>query len=278
VLDDLSTGKTSNLQIDNPSLNFFEGDIADRETVDRVMPGVEAIYHLAAVASVQASVDDPVTTHRANFDGTLNLLEAARHNGVQRFFYASSAAVYGDLQTLPIVEENILKPLTPYAADKLAGEHFIDFYVRQVGLQAMAFRFFNIFGPRQDPNSPYSGVISIFADRVTKQLPITVFGDGRQTRDFVYVGDLVKILAAGLDVADPGFEVVNVGTGRETSLLQLLDALMQTTGHPVTPEFAEARSGDIRHSLADNSRLKALFGFGPETSLVDGLAALIDSL
>jgi UDP-glucose 4-epimerase len=184
VLDNLSTGKRSNLPT-HSQLEFIQGDIRDRSLVLDSVRGVQAIVHLAAVASVQASVDDPTGTHETNFDGTLHLLEAARKEQIRRFLYASSAAVYGDNTRLPLVEDEILNPLSPYAADKLAGEYYLRFYHAKFGIETTAFRFFNIFGPRQDPSSPYSGVISIFVERVSQDEPVTLFGDGRQTRDFV---------------------------------------------------------------------------------------------
>ncbi len=177
VLDNLATGKRENLPVSAPGLKFVADDIRSLDTARRCMRGVDAVVHLAAVASVQASIDDPIATHQTNFDGTLNLLEAARVQGVKRFLYASSAAVYGDTTELPVRETSRLQPLSPYAADKLAGEHYLFYYFKKHGLATTAFRFFNIYGPRQDPSSPYSGVISIFVDRVMAGGPITVFGD-----------------------------------------------------------------------------------------------------
>jgi UDP-glucose 4-epimerase len=275
VLDNLSTGKRTNLPDGHAGLEFIEGDIRDRDQVERSVRGAEAIVHLAAVASVQASVDDPLATHQTNFDGTLSLLEAARRHGVKRFLYASSAAVYGDTQALPVSEETPPRPLTPYAADKLAGEHYLGFYARQYELNATAFRFFNIYGPRQDPSSPYSGVISIFSDRLRAGKPVTVFGDGKQTRDFVYVGDLVDLLAAALARADLGGEVMNVGRGVECSLLELLAELERLAGRRIERTHAPARSGDIRHSRADVRRLREKLGKVPATPLGEGLARLL---
>ena len=232
VLDNLSTGKRENLPA-HPQLEFVQGDIRDKRLVSESVHGMDAIVHLAAVASVQASVDDPVGTHETNFDGTLNLLEVARKERIRRFVYASSAAVYGDNTRLPLAEDEILNPLSPYAADKLAGEFYLRFYHAKYGIETTAFRFFNIFGPRQDPSSPYSGVISIFIERVSRGEPVTVFGDGRQTRDFVYVGDLVKLLAQALSGTQTAGQVINVGRGKQCSLLELLATLEKLTGKPV---------------------------------------------
>ena len=212
VLDDLSTGKRSNLPLENPRLELIEGDVADAALMTRVASGCQAVVHLAAVASVQASVDDPVRTHQSNFIGTLNLCEAMRLAGVKRVLFASSAAVYGNNGEGEAVSEDTPKaPLTPYASDKLASEYYLDFYRREHGLEPVVFRFFNIYGPRQDPSSPYSGVISIFCERALGGQPITVFGDGEQTRDFFYVADLVTLLLQGLRHATVQAGPVNVG-------------------------------------------------------------------
>lgn len=274
VLDNLSTGKRENLTT-HSRLEFVQGDIRDRGLVFESARGMDAIVHLAAVASVQASVDDPTGTHATNFDGTLHLLEAARQRHVRRFLYASSAAVYGDNTRLPLVEEEILNPLSPYAADKLAGEYYLRFYHAKFGIETTAFRFFNIFGPRQDPSSPYSGVISIFIERVSRGEPVTVFGDGRQTRDFVYVGDLVKLLMQALARAQAVGQVINVGRGMQCSLLELLEALEKLTGKPVERRFETARLGDIVHSCADISRLVRLLGKAPDTDIATGLGAIL---
>ena len=276
VLDNLSTGKRSNLA-SCASVELIEGDVADAQLVRRAVQGCRAVVHLAAVASVQASVDDPVGTHQSNLIGTLNLCEAMRAAGVRRVVFASSAAIYGNNgEGQPIDEETPKAPLTPYAADKLASEHYLDFYRRQHGLEPVVFRFFNIYGPRQDPSSPYSGVISIFTERAQQGLPIAVFGDGEQTRDFLYVGDLVEILLQALE--RPAVEVgaVNVGLNRATSLNQLLAAISDVLG-PLPPvSYQAARGGDIRHSRADNARLLQRFRLPePATDMRTGLAKLL---
>ncbi len=276
VLDNLSTGKRSNLPLDNPRLQLLVGDVADAALVRQAVEGCAAVAHLAAVASVQASVDDPVSTHQSNFIGTLNVCEAMREHGVHRVLFASSAAVYGQNgEGEAIAEDTPKAPLTPYAADKLASEHYLDFYRRQHDLQPVVFRFFNIFGPRQDPSSPYSGVISIFCERAQASLPISVFGDGEQTRDFFYVADLVRLLLQGLNMPDTPVGAVNVGLNQATSLNQLLAAIEQVLGGLPTVTYAPARSGDIRHSRADNRRLLQHYELGAITPLATGLAALL---
>ena len=276
ILDDLSTGKRSNLQMDNPGLELIEGDVADGELVKRAAAGCQAVVHLAAVASVQASVDDPVKTHQSNFIGTLNVCEAMRVNGIKRVLFASSAAVYGNNGEGLAIEEDAPKaPLTPYAVDKLASEQYLDFYRRQHGLEPVVFRFFNIFGPRQDPSSPYSGVISIFCERALSGTPITLFGDGEQTRDFLYIGDLVAVMVQALALPEIEEGAINIGLNQATSLNQLLAALKSVVGDLPAISYGPARLGDIRHSRANNQRLLSRFEVPEPTPLAVGLARLL---
>lgn len=276
VLDNLSTGKHANLQLEHPRLSLIEGDVADAAVVRQALQGCQAVVHLAAVASVQASVDDPVGTHQSNLVGTLNLCEAMREQGVRRVVFASSAAVYGNNGEGEAIDEDTAKaPLTPYAADKLASEYYLDFYRRQHGLEPAIFRFFNIFGPRQDPSSPYSGVISIFTERAQKGLPISVFGDGEQTRDFVFVGDLVEVLVQALEAETLEAGAVNLGLSRATSLNQLVAAIGDVLGGLPEVSHLPARAGDIRHSRANNARLLARFAFPEPTGMREGLAKLL---
>jgi UDP-glucose 4-epimerase len=276
ILDDLSTGKPGNLPLDNPLIELIEGDVADAALVARVMQGCSAVAHLAAVASVQASVEDPVRTHQSNFIGTLNVCEAMRQAGVKRVLFASSAAIYGNNGEGESIDEETAKaPLTPYASDKLAGEYYLDFYRRQHGLEPAIFRFFNIFGPRQDPSSPYSGVISIFSERAVNGQPITVFGDGEQTRDFLYVEDLVDLLVQAIEAPTLEVGAVNVGWNQATSLKQMLEALKEVVGELPPITYGPARSGDIRHSRANNQRLLQRFTLPEQTPLRAGLARLL---
>lgn len=278
VLDDFSTDKRANLPADG-DLTVTEGDVADPAAVEAALSGCDAFVHLAAVASVERSVREPLVTHRTNLQGSIQLFDEAARQGVRRGLYASSAAVYGDSAALPLAESEPPRPLTPYAADKLAGEHYLAYYHRGGRLNATAFRFFNVFGPRQDPSSPYSGVISIFLDRARRGAPLTVFGDGLQTRDFVYVGDVVNALMAALAVraAPREMPVYNVARGERVSLLDLLDAIGRLDGiaGPLTVSHAAAREGDIRHSLADTARLREALGWEPRTPLLAGLAAIL---
>ncbi|MDP2242712.1 NAD-dependent epimerase/dehydratase family protein [Pseudomonas sp.] len=276
VLDNFSMGKRANLPLDNPRLQLLEGDVADAALVGQAVAGCAAVVHLAAVASVQASVDDPVSTHQSNFVGTLNVCEAMRLHGVRRVVYASSAAVYGNNGEGQAIDEATPKtPLTPYAADKLAGEHYLDFYRRQHGLEPAIFRFFNIFGPRQDPSSPYSGVISIFTQRAQQGLPIRVFGDGEQTRDFFYIGDLLVLLTQALAMPQVVVGAVNVGWNQAVSLNQLLAEIGAVNGSLPAIDYQAARPGDIRHSRANNQRLQACYRLPPATSMREGLRRLL---
>jgi UDP-glucose 4-epimerase len=236
------------------------------------------VVHLAAVASVQASIDDPAATHQTNFDGTVILLESARLNGIKRFLYAGSAAVYGDTAELPVSEEATPKPLSPYAVDKLDGEIYLLDCFKKYGLAATSFRFFNVYGPRQDPSSPYSGVISIFVDRLLRKQPVTVFGDGKQTRDFVYVADLADLLTMALRDTRGAGGVFNVGTGKSHSLLELLGHLEKLSGYKIERHHEKPRSGDIQHSCADISRLKSVFGRVPSMPFEEGLKRLLESM
>ena len=276
ILDDLSTGKRSNLPLDNPRVELIVGDVADADVVARAMVDCQAVAHLAAVASVQASVDDPVRTHQSNFVGTLNVCEAMRQATVKRVVFASSAAVYGNNgEGFAIDEDTPKAPLTPYASDKLAGEYYFDFYRRQHALEPVVFRFFNIFGPRQDPSSPYSGVISIFSERAQKGLPITIFGDGEQTRDFFYVEDLVGLLVQALEAPHVEVGAINVGMNQATSLTQMLEVLAEVLGEIPPVSHSPARAGDIRHSRANNDRLLKRFKLTGTTPMSVGLAKLL---
>lgn len=276
VLDNLSMGALVNLPLDNPCLEFIQGDVADAAAVSQAVAGCSAVAHLAAVASVQASVDDPVATHQSNFVGTLNVCEAMRLHGLSRIVFASSAAVYGNNGEGTSIDEQTPKsPLTPYATDKLASEHYLDFYRRQHGLTPAIFRFFNVFGPRQDPSSPYSGVISIFTQRAQQGLPIQVFGDGEQTRDFFYVADLVQLLVQALQMPQVVQGAVNVGWDQAVSLNQLLAAVGQLNGGLPDVAYQTARPGDIRHSRASIARLQAAYALPEPTPLIEGLRRLL---
>lgn len=281
VLDNFSTGKRANLPSEAGQLTIIHGDVADPQAVEEALTGRDGLVHLAAVASVEASVRDPLGTHRTNLEGSILLFQTAADLGVKRVVYASSAAVYGNNAALPLTEEHQQLPLSPYAADKLAGEHYLAFYHRLRRFNATAFRFFNVFGPRQDPASPYSGVISIFLDRASRGLPLKVFGDGKQSRDFVYVTDVVAALASELErlrTAEAEMQVYNVGRGIQVSLLDLLDNVSAISGgKDLEVAFEPRREGDIVHSLSDVSKLRST-GWAPQTSILTGLERTFSSL
>lgn len=279
ILDDLSTGKRANVP---RAAELIVGDIADPAVVASALDGVDAVLHLAAIASVPRSVNEPITANRANLVGTITLLEHARAAGIERFVFASSASIYGsaagerDGEPFPISETAQAVPQTPYAVDKYASELYAAFFHTERRMHATAFRFFNIFGERQDPSSPYSGVISIFVDRLIRGEDIVIHGDGRQTRDFVYVKDVARLLTAELfDTYRPKrMAVYNLGSGMSTTLLDIVGTLQSFTDTVPSVRFTESRVGDIRHSLADTRRLHGAFPEHTLTPFTTGLQAL----
>lgn len=279
VLDNLSSGRTENLRQAAGRAELVVGDVRDAAAVNAAMAGVTHIFHEAALVSVFDSVNRPLQNHEINIGGTLNVLLAAREHGVRRVVMASSAAVYGNDPELPKRETMRPHPASPYALAKLTGEYYLRLFAELYGVQTVSLRYFNVYGPRQDPSSPYSGVISRFADGLAAGRTPIVFGDGLQTRDFVYVGDVVRAnLLAMRSRRAGGGEAVNIGTGRRTSLLELLDTLGRIDGRGPAPEFREARAGDVRDSVADIGAARELLGFEPAVSLEDGLRALLESL
>lgn len=291
VLDDFSTGKRANLArwadhdrhglggrepaVEVLTVDVSHGLFAALAPITAAHGPVERIVHLAAQVSVVHSLANPLTDARVNYGGTVQVLEYARAAGVKKVVFASSAAVYGDVATLPVDEDAPCRPLSPYGVHKLASEHALHCYAAVHGVPSVALRFFNVYGPRQDPSSPYSGVISIFADRAAAGRDLTIFGDGEQTRDFVYVGDVVRaVVDAALGDA-PGHAVANVGTGRETTVRALAEILVGLGGGGSAIVHAPARAGEIVRSVARVERAAALLGFRAATALRDGLAATV---
>ena len=273
VLDNFSTGKRANLahHAGNDRLEIITCDIAHGIFAALARAGrVDRIVHLAAQVSVVHSVANPLVDMQVNYGGTLHVLEYARATGVKKVTFASSAAVYGDVDALPVGEDVRCQPVSPYGIDKLASELALDYYANVHGVPATWLRFFNVFGPRQDPTSPYSGVISIFADRARAGKPLTIFGDGSQTRDFVYVGDVVRAIAAALGDGNSR-TVANVGRGGEISVLELARTIVELCGNRSTIEHAPARQGEILRSRANVDRLRDRLGVVAQTNLVDGL-------
>lgn len=271
ILDDLSSGAFTNR---NPKASFVKGDIADAALVEALAKDVHAIVHLAAIASVERCENEPEHARRTNIIGTEMLFAAAATRRIP-IIYASSAAVYGDNPNLPLSETAAPTPLSNYGRHKLENEAIAKRYATQV--PSTGLRFFNVYGPRQDPRSPYSGVISIFAAKVQKNEPLTFYGDGEQTRDFIYVGDIVRLILIALDDCESA-SVYNGCTGLPTSLKQLAEALGTAIGTPVQTQHAAPRIGDIRHSLGNPETACALLGFTAKTPLAEGLKALMSSL
>lgn len=278
VLDDLSTGHRENLAGVEGRVDLQVGSVADRDAVAKAVLGCDRVFHLAAVASVQRTVEAPVETNAVNFGGVLNVLEAARAQGVGRVVFASSAAVYGDRGDAKVHEDDTPNPQTPYAIEKLQAERYVRIWPGLLGQDAVALRFFNVFGPRQDPSSPYSGVVSIFVSRLLAGQPVTIFGDGEQTRDFVAVDDVVHALLAAADRPKGDGLVCNVARGEATSVNDLYRHLAEIIGVDAKPTYAPGRPGDIRHSLANNTRLVQDLGVTPRTSVAVGLRRLVDSV
>lgn len=275
ILDNLSTGRVENLDsISRENVEVIIGDVADLSMVETAMEGCEYVFHEAAVASVSKSVNDPVGTGRVNYGGTMNVLEAARKRGIRRVVFAGSAAVYGDEPNLPKKESMPPCPITPYAVDKLASELMGHVYSRISGLEFVSLRYFNVFGPRQDPSSPYSGVISIFCDQMRQRTAPVIYGDGLQSRDFVHVSDVVQANLIVMEHPKATARTFNVGRGVATTLLDIINEINYLTGQNLRPTHKEVRPGDIRHSLADNTALKTL-GWSPSISIREGLAGLL---
>ena len=272
VLDDFSTGLRANLAHLHPAPEIVEGDVADAAAVERAARGAGVIFHLAALASVQRSVEAPADTHRVCATGTLHVLDAARRAEVRRVVYAASSSAYGiplgDVQT----ESDPLQPLSPYAAAKLAGEMYAQSFTTAFGLETVRLRFFNIFGPRQRPDSPYSGVIALFAAALSERRTPTVYGDGLQSRDFAFVSDVVQALTRAAEAPGVSGRVYNIGTGRGTSVLDLIAALNRQLGTALAPRHAPARAGDVRHSRADISAARRDLDYQPVVTFEDGLA------
>ncbi len=254
----------------------MEGDVGSYDTVRTAMQQVDFVYHEAAIASVPETVDNPLASERVNYRGTLNILEAARHAGVKRVMFACSAAVYGDLPELPKQESMPVKPLSPYAVDKLASEQACQMYTRLYGLETVSLRYFNVFGPRQDPSSPYSGVISIFSDYINQGKQPAIYGDGEQTRDFVYVSDVVEANIKAATAPAAAGKAINIATGGKLSINELLQTIGNIKGQPFDPTYKPGRQGDIRHSRADISAAREYLDWQPVVGFEAGLRELFE--
>lgn len=276
--DNFSTGRKENLQEIADRIELFEADIIDLEAMHRACRDVDFVLHQAAIPSVPKSVLDPLGSNRANVDGTVNVLIAARDAKVRRVVYAASSSAYGDTPTLPKHEGMKPDPISPYAVAKLASEHYMVSFYRCYGLPTVCLRYFNIFGPRQDPSSPYSGVLAKFITQMLRGEQPTIFGDGQQSRDFTYIDNAVEanLLACEVDVTKAAGEVFNVATGRRVSLNETYRALQPLTSYSGEPKYGPARGGDVMHSLADISKAEAGLGYRPKVDFEEGLRRTVE--
>jgi len=276
VLDDFSTGREENIKDWSDKIELFRGDIRDRELCFKACEGIEVVLHQAALASVPRSVAEPVLAHEVNLTGTLNLLLAAGQTGVKSFVFASSSAVYGDDQIFPKKEGHEGKPLSPYAAQKLASEKYLQVFSQLYNFNAVCLRYFNVFGPRQDPHSQYAAVIPIFITRVLNGQPPVIYGDGQQSRDFIYVSNVVKanLLAAEADKFRG--EAFNIGSSERVTINQLAQLITGRLNPNLKPVYEAPRPGDIKESYADTSRARDLLGFEPDFDFLKGLELTIE--
>ncbi len=278
VVDNLATGHRANLAHLDGRFEWIEGSVADFSVCQAAAERVDYVFHQAAIPSVPRSVREPLSSHESGPTATINMLEAARIAGVRRFMFAASSSAYGDTVELPKHEEMLPQPLSPYAAGKLAGEHYVKVYAQTMGLDGVSLRYFNIFGPRQDPSSPYSGVISIFIEKMSQGARPTIFGDGTQTRDFTYVANAVAANLAAMRHPQPlGGDVFNVGTGERIRLLDLVTSLNSIFSTNVEPDFQTARAGDVRDSLASLDKIRQVLGYRPTISFGEGLRRTVDA-
>jgi len=278
VLDNFSTGKRENLAFNGayPSFEIIEGDIRDLNFCQKTIKGTEFVFHQAALPSVQRSVEDPLTSNSVNVEGTLNVLLAARDAGVRRLIYASSSSVYGDTPTLPKREVMPANPLSPYALQKYIGEQYCRLFFQLYGLETVSLRYFNIFGPKQDPTSIYSAVIPKFIDALLEGRPPVIFGDGEQSRDFTYIDNVLQANLLAMTREHLNGETINIACGRRTSVNQLLNILKNIMGSKVLPIYQERRKGDVRDSLADIQKGKQVLNYEPQVEIEAGLKRTVE--
>ncbi|MDA7979101.1 MAG: SDR family oxidoreductase [Pirellulales bacterium] len=276
VLDNLSTGSLENLADVSSEIELFEGSVLDRDLVEQAVAGVDVIFHEAALASVPASVERPLDSHAVCATGTVQMLDCARQAGVQRLVYAASSSAYGDQPTAAKRELDPLTPISPYGAAKLAGELYCQAFTATYGFETVGLRYFNVFGPRQDPGSPYSAVIPLFITAILEGRKLIVFGDGQQSRDFVYVGNVVQANLLAAEKPRVAGQVFNIGTGRSVTLLRLLAALRDLLETEFEVDFQPPRAGDVRDSLADITQARTQLGFDPDIEFEDGLRRSIE--
>lgn len=276
VLDNLATGSRSNIEpfLNDPRFEFLEGDIRSYDTCLQACRDIDMITHQAALGSVPRSINDPLTTNEVNITGTLNVFTAAKENGIKRLVFAASSSTYGDHKALPKKEDTIGKPLSPYAVTKYVNELYANVYADLYGIEFIGLRYFNIFGPKQNPNGPYAAVIPLFAEALLKSTPPVINGDGTHSRDFTYVENAVEanILALFTKEAAALNQVYNIACGQQTSLLQLFEGLRAQAASSLQPVFGPERKGDVKHSLADISKAQTLLGYAVKISVEEGLS------
>jgi nucleoside-diphosphate-sugar epimerase len=277
VVDNLSTGQLARLDDLRDSIEFVEGDLADGRVTDEAVTGIHYVLHQAAVPSVQRSICDPVATNRANVTATLNILESCRKAGIRRLVYAASSSVYGDTEVLPKTEEISPNPLSPYALQKLVGERYCKLYYDLYGLETVSLRYFNVFGPGQDPHSEYSAVIPKFITKLLAKEPITVYGDGEQSRDFTYVENVVEANLLALRAIEVSGNVCNIGCGEHITLNKLIRLLEEILGVKANVNYVASKAGDVRHSLADITRARRLLGYAPKVMVREGLRRTVQA-
>lgn len=271
AVDDFSSGKRANLAPFQERIDFIEGDLADPAVCRRVCDGVRVIFHEAAVPSVPKSIADPEASHRANIQGTFNMLQAAREAGVKRFVSAASSSAYGESPTLPKIESMPTSPLSPYAVQKLAGEQYCRVFALCYGLETISLRYFNVFGPRQDPKSQYAAAIPAFVTAILADRPPTIYGDGEQTRDFTYIDNVINANLLAAEAPKTNGEIVNIACGEHVTVNEIIARINKLAGKTVRPNYVDPRTGDIKHSWADIQLAEKVIGFRPTVTFDEGL-------
>jgi UDP-glucose 4-epimerase len=276
VIDNLLTGRESNLDEVRDRLEFHRADIRDAAAIAPLVRGADTVFHLAAIPSVPRSIDDPEPSHAVNIDGTFNVLRAASQGGVRRVVYAASSSAYGDSETLPKVETMVARPKSPYAVQKLVGEYYASVFTSCFGLETISLRFFNVYGPRQDPSSAYSGVLSLFMKHLLNGTSPTIFGDGEQSRDFTFVEDVAELCVKASQAPGVAGNMYNAGNGGRYTLNFIWDLLQKMEGVKIAAEYGPPRQGDVRHSMADTSRAAAELGHAPRFTIEEGLKRTLE--
>ncbi len=276
VIDNLLTGRKSNLEEVRDSIEFHHSDICDYNAIAPLIQSADTVFHLAAIPSVPRSIDDPIPSHQVNINGTFNVFQAALKGGVRRVVYAASSSAYGNTPTLPKVESMRSEPLSPYAVQKLVGELYAAVFTSCFGLETVALRFFNVYGPRQDPSSPYSGVLSLFMKHLLAGTPPTIFGDGTQTRDFTYVEDVAALCIKASEAEGAAGKMYNAGNGGRYTLNLIWDLLQKMEGLSIPAKYGPPRAGDVRDSMADTQRAEADLGHAPRFTIEEGLKRTLE--